>query len=233
MDAMGNPNLHWGKDVLVAPDNRRLAPNAKTTQSMANAFGWGGGPEWAALYQIWQQESGFSTSAGSVNKAYGIPQADPGSKMSAFGSDWRTNPRTQIGWGLNYIASRYGDPLGAWAHKSRTGWYAEGGIATVPQIGVVAEAGSPEAMIPLNARGVSVLAAAMQQYLSNSQAAMIGAGGMTHAIHISTDTYHYDQRLDMQGSEITVKANSPRELGDSLLEKTRSDNLVATRGVNR
>ena len=48
--------------------------------------------------------------------------------MASAGSDWRTNPATQIKWGLGYIASRYGSPSGAWAHSQRTGWYDGGGI---------------------------------------------------------------------------------------------------------
>ncbi|MEU3503711.1 lytic transglycosylase domain-containing protein, partial [Streptomyces hundungensis] len=39
----------------------------------------------------------------------------PGSKMSSAGSDWQTNPATQIKWGLNYMNGRYGSPCGAWS----------------------------------------------------------------------------------------------------------------------
>ncbi|MDX3307979.1 aggregation-promoting factor C-terminal-like domain-containing protein [Streptomyces sp. NPDC054884] len=46
--------------------------------------------------------------------AYGLVQAYPGSKMSSAGADWRTNPATQIKWGLNYMNERYGSPCGAW-----------------------------------------------------------------------------------------------------------------------
>ena len=35
--------------------------------------------------------------------AYGIPQSLPGRKMASHGKDWRTNPETQIRWGLSYI----------------------------------------------------------------------------------------------------------------------------------
>jgi hypothetical protein len=55
--------------------------------------------------------------------AYGIPQALPGGKMASAGGDWRTNPATQIRWGLSYIASTYGTPCGAWAHSQSHGWY--------------------------------------------------------------------------------------------------------------
>ena len=33
------------------------------------------------------------------------------------GSDWQTNPRTQIIWGLGYIKSVYGTPCAAWANE--------------------------------------------------------------------------------------------------------------------
>jgi hypothetical protein len=56
--------------------------------------------------------------------AYGIPQALPGSKMASAGSDWQNNPETQIRWGLNYIASRYGTPCNAWYQwQAHGGWY--------------------------------------------------------------------------------------------------------------
>ncbi|MEV8390639.1 MULTISPECIES: transglycosylase SLT domain-containing protein [unclassified Streptomyces] len=55
--------------------------------------------------------------------AYGLVQALPGSKMSSAGADWRTNPATQIKWGLGYMADRYGSPCGAWSFSQANGWY--------------------------------------------------------------------------------------------------------------
>ena len=55
--------------------------------------------------------------------AYGIPQALPGDKMAAYGSDWQTNAATQIKWGLAYIAGRYGTPCDAWSFWQSNGWY--------------------------------------------------------------------------------------------------------------
>jgi hypothetical protein len=43
--------------------------------------------------------------------------------MASFGADWRTNPVTQIKWGLSYIKGRYKTPCGAWQHSEDTGWY--------------------------------------------------------------------------------------------------------------
>jgi hypothetical protein len=76
------------------------------------------------LGKLWQKESGWNHKAQNRSSgAYGIPQALPGSKMGTVASDWRTNPATQIKWGLSYIKSRYGNPSNAWAHSVRVGWY--------------------------------------------------------------------------------------------------------------
>jgi hypothetical protein len=85
--------------------------------------GWGDG-QFSCLDSLWTKESGWSYTANNAGSgAYGIPQSLPGSKMSAFGSDWATNPVTQIKWGLQYIGDRYGSPCGAWAQSQATNWY--------------------------------------------------------------------------------------------------------------
>lgn len=81
---------------------------------LAAAYGWGG-TEWAYLESGWQEESGWSTTAANVpsdpyNNAYGIPQANPGTKMASAGADWKTSAYTQIKWGLAYIKATYGSP---------------------------------------------------------------------------------------------------------------------------
>ena len=59
----------------------------------------------------------------SVARGNTIPQADPGSKMAAEGSDWLTNPQTHIRWGEDYIQGRYGTPCQAWAHWQARRYY--------------------------------------------------------------------------------------------------------------
>ncbi|MBO0837960.1 MAG: lytic transglycosylase domain-containing protein, partial [Actinobacteria bacterium] len=84
----------------------------------------GEGSQFSCLDQVWQKESGWSTSAQNASSgAYGIPQALPGSKMASAGPDWQTNAETQIKWGLQYIKSTYGTPCGALAHEQSSGWY--------------------------------------------------------------------------------------------------------------
>lgn len=76
------------------------------------------------LDKLWTKESGWNHRAyNSGSGATGIPQALPGSKMASAGSDWQTNPATQIKWGLGYIKGRYGTPCKAWQHSQATGWY--------------------------------------------------------------------------------------------------------------
>jgi hypothetical protein len=90
---------------------------------MAAAHGWTG-VQWDCLNNLWQKESGWSTrSSNSSGTAWGIPQALPGSKMKSAGSDWRTNPATQIKWGIGYIDNRYGTACKAWAHWQSHNWY--------------------------------------------------------------------------------------------------------------
>ncbi|MER7443164.1 lytic transglycosylase domain-containing protein [Micromonospora avicenniae] len=80
--------------------------------------------EFPCLDKLWTKESGWNHKASnSSSGAYGIPQALPGSKMGSIADDWRTNPATQVKWGLGYIEGRYGTPCKAWAHSQSSGWY--------------------------------------------------------------------------------------------------------------
>ncbi len=83
-----------------------------------------GDTQWPFLDALWTQESSWDPAA--VNRssgATGIPQALPAAKMASAGPDWRTNPVTQVRWGLSYITARYGNPQAAWAHEQAFNWY--------------------------------------------------------------------------------------------------------------
>lgn len=97
---------------------------------MAGAYGWAGPGEWAYLESGWQEESEWNQYAANVesdpyNNAYGIPQSNPGTKMASAGSDWKTNPATQIKWGLGYIKDKYGSPsqVPGWSPTGPTDGY--------------------------------------------------------------------------------------------------------------
>jgi len=78
----------------------------------------------SCLVPLWMGESGWRWNAENPSSgAYGIPQSLPGDKMATVSSDWRSNPVTQIKWGLEYIKGSYGSPCGAWSFKQGHGWY--------------------------------------------------------------------------------------------------------------
>jgi len=80
--------------------------------------------QYDAFSKIVEHESGWNPSAtNSSSGAYGLVQALPGSKMASAGSDWKSNPATQIKWGLDYMNSRYGSPVKAWSFWQANGWY--------------------------------------------------------------------------------------------------------------
>jgi hypothetical protein len=80
--------------------------------------------QFPCLDKLWKKESGWNYRAENRGSgAYGIPQALPGKKMASEGADWKTNPATQIKWGLGYIKGRYDTPCGAWSHSEAVGSY--------------------------------------------------------------------------------------------------------------
>lgn len=90
-------------------------------------YGWGPG-QFPPLQALWNQESGWRYNATNPSSgAYGIPQSLPAGKMASAGSDWRTNPVTQMRWGLGYIRGVYGSPTAAEAHELAFRWYDRGG----------------------------------------------------------------------------------------------------------
>jgi resuscitation-promoting factor RpfB len=116
-----------GTPAQLAPVVAAPAPDPGTAQSIAYnmlaSFGWSPKTQYGCLDDIWSRESGWRYNAENASGAYGIPQALPGSKMATAGSDWQTNPATQIKWGLGYIQGRYSSPCDAWAFWQGHGWY--------------------------------------------------------------------------------------------------------------
>ncbi|WP_328665794.1 lytic transglycosylase domain-containing protein [Streptomyces sp. NBC_00322] len=75
-----------------------------------------GAGQFQCFSNIVDHESTWNYQAANPSGAYGLVQAYPGSKMSSVGADWRTNPATQIKWGLNYMNEKYGSPCQAWSY---------------------------------------------------------------------------------------------------------------------
>ncbi|WAZ21398.1 lytic transglycosylase domain-containing protein [Streptomyces cinnabarinus] len=84
----------------------------------------GDSAQYQCFSNIVEHESGWDVNAtNSSSGAYGLVQALPGSKMASAGSDWKTNPATQIEWGVDYMKDRYGSACGAWNFWQANGWY--------------------------------------------------------------------------------------------------------------
>jgi hypothetical protein len=154
-------------------------------KSILGNYGWGIG-QFGPLQKLWDGESGWRYNAKNPSSgAYGIPQALPGNKMASAGSDWLTNPRTQIKWGMDYIKHRpdYGTPAVAyskWLSRSPH-WYDDGGLIP-PGLSLVANGtGKPE----------PVFTGSQWQDIRASK----GGGGAT--------TVHADVRVFVGDREIT------------------------------
>lgn len=110
------------KKTTKRSSNAQIAElQAYARDLVINHFHWTEA-DFQALVTLWYRESGWNVYA-QGNGCYGIPQARPGNKMSSEGKDWKTNGRTQIRWGLNYIAGRYGRPTKALKHSDKYHWY--------------------------------------------------------------------------------------------------------------
>ena len=106
---------------------KRVRFNVGEIQSYAHQlvleYGWSE-QDYQALVLLWYRESSWNPNARNKKSgACGIPQALPCRKMASEGSDYLTNYRTQVKWGLKYIANRYRNPSNAWKHSQKTGWY--------------------------------------------------------------------------------------------------------------
>jgi len=96
---------------------------------------------WPATNEIITAESGWNPKARNSSGAYGLPQSLPASKMASAGSDWRTNPITQLKWYKGYIKSRYGSIGKAISFRHAHGWYKSGGNPPANQPVMVGESG--------------------------------------------------------------------------------------------
>lgn len=103
----------------------RTAPGAQIAaqQIMASEYGWNL-RQYGCLKTLWNHESHWNYKAHNYHSgAHGIAQAMPATKMDVIALDWRTNPVTQIRWGLHYIDLRYSTPCKALAHFNYRGSY--------------------------------------------------------------------------------------------------------------
>ncbi|MFE0425023.1 transglycosylase SLT domain-containing protein [Streptomyces sp. NPDC058953] len=107
----------------AAPTAAPAAAEAASAKAIAQKV-IGNDAQFQCFSQIVTKESGWDVQASNPSSgAYGLVQALPATKMATAGSDWKTNPETQIEWGLNYMEERYGSPCAAWTKWQTQGWY--------------------------------------------------------------------------------------------------------------
>lgn len=104
---------------------------------------------------IISHESGWNPRAHNPSGAYGLPQSLPGNKMASAGSDWRTNPITQLKWMKSYV-KKYGGIGGAYRYWQSHHNYAHGGLVTQAQLANIAEENKPEMILPLTNKSRTV-----------------------------------------------------------------------------
>jgi len=101
----------------------RKVAQSYAIKTMHSKYNWGLG-QFKCLNHIWEHESHWQWDAKNKRSgALGIPQAYPGHKMKSAGKDYKTNYKTQINWGLNYIKKRYGSPCNAHYFRKKHKYY--------------------------------------------------------------------------------------------------------------
>jgi len=116
--------------VSMAARQVEVAKKPKGAQKIAKQIIEEKYPKWdnktqvTCLTKLWNGESHWNYLAHNYRSgAHGIPQALPAIKMEIISTDWRTNPVTQIKWGLSYIKARYKTPCNALWKKHRSNYY--------------------------------------------------------------------------------------------------------------
>lgn len=110
--------------TLIAAAPAQAAPTAAASAQATAQQMIGDSAQYQCFSKIVQHESNWNVTATNPSSgAYGLVQALPATKMASAGSDWKTNPATQIKWGLDYMNDRYGSPCAAWDFWQNNNWY--------------------------------------------------------------------------------------------------------------
>ncbi len=100
-------------------------PVVEQVRQVAARYGWGAGPNWDnGIFPLVAKESSWNPNAANrSSSARGLFQ-----KMTSIHGPIEPTPAGQAAWGLNYIKSRYGNPVAAWAFHRSHGYYGDGGV---------------------------------------------------------------------------------------------------------
>lgn len=120
-------------------------------KNVAAKYGWAGGTEWTALYNLIQGESSWNPNAANpTSSARGLFQ-----KLTKLHGPLESTIEGQAEWGLNYIRSKYGDPINAYAKwlSRNPHWYDTGGDLGPGLTNVMNGTGKPETVVTFDQHG--------------------------------------------------------------------------------
>jgi hypothetical protein len=123
--AVFSSDLALVSSISASVEMARTPEGAKEVAEIILTEEYGfGESQFACLDSLWTKESHWNYKAHNYRSgAHGIAQALPAEKMSVVGTDWRTNPVTQIRWGIRYITMRYDTPCKAWSFFKSRNYY--------------------------------------------------------------------------------------------------------------
>ena len=123
--AVFSSDLALVSSISASVEMARTPDGAKQVAEIILTEEYGfGESQFACLDSLWTRESHWNYKAHNYRSgAHGIAQALPAEKMSVVGTDWRTNPVTQIRWGIRYITMRYDTPCKAWSFFKSRNYY--------------------------------------------------------------------------------------------------------------
>jgi len=123
--AMFSSDLALVSSISASVEMARTPEGAQQVAEIILTEEYGfGESQFACLDSLWTKESHWNYKAHNYRSgAHGIAQALPAEKMSVVGTDWRTNPVTQIRWGIRYITMRYDTPCKAWSYFKARNYY--------------------------------------------------------------------------------------------------------------
>lgn len=91
--------------------------------NMIFEYGWTEEDYQALVLIVYKESSWRPEAVNKKSKSCGLFQAYPCSKMAKYGKDYRTNYKTQMKFGFEYIKARYGNPQSAWVFWQKHHWY--------------------------------------------------------------------------------------------------------------
>jgi len=111
------------KVSITATANASTTNIGGTKQEWMSAAGIPESDWWAVDYIVYKESTWNPNAVNRSSGATGLCQSLPASKMASAGSDYLTNPVTQLKWCNGYAVSRYGGWSGAYNFWASNQWW--------------------------------------------------------------------------------------------------------------